>query len=148
MQAPTSVCSSFKASLADLVTKLELTQPNFVRCIAPNRQQLPNLFAEEEVKRQLQYTGVMETVRIRREGFAIRLFFDEFLARYLLIQYTFSTVLPAEPRDRCEVILSHAKCTPQNWQVRCKAKARAGIMGSFGVFLAEWMAAGSWRDLL
>ena len=116
MQAAATVCGSFKASLNELVTKLSLTQPAFVRCIAPNAKQEPSNFVTEHVQRQLRYTGVMETVRIRREGYAVRLFFDEFVARYTMIHYTFNKPLLKDPKAACEQLLRECKC--EGWAVR------------------------------
>eukprot|EP00730_Choanoeca_flexa_P004587 TRINITY_DN11741_c1_g1_i1.p1 TRINITY_DN11741_c1_g1~~TRINITY_DN11741_c1_g1_i1.p1 ORF type:complete len:1538 (+),score=425.01 TRINITY_DN11741_c1_g1_i1:39-4616(+) len=109
-KAAATVCASFKASLNELVTKLTMTQPSFVRCIAPNNKQQPNFYVAEQVQRQLRYTGVMETVRIRREGYAVRLYFDEFVARYAMIHYTFDKALPKDDKAACETILRESKC--------------------------------------
>ena len=38
-------------------------------------------FDDELVAKQLKYTGVMETVNIRRQGFALRLPFETFIHR-------------------------------------------------------------------
>jgi hypothetical protein len=46
--------------------------PHFVRCIKPNRANSPAVWEEEYVLAQLKYTGMLETIRIRKEGFAVR----------------------------------------------------------------------------
>lgn len=46
-QPPQSLSSYFRASLTDLVIKLELTEPSFVRCIAPNTKQKPDVWEPE-----------------------------------------------------------------------------------------------------
>ena len=68
-------------SLADLMSKMRAATPHFVRCVKPNATQSAQRFDAAFVQRQLRYTGVMETVRIRREGFSLRLPFTEFLER-------------------------------------------------------------------
>lgn len=45
--------------------------------------QEPGLFEPEVVMAQLRYSGVLETVRIRKEGFPVRLPFQMFIDRYL-----------------------------------------------------------------
>ena len=45
----------------------------------------PNQFDEEIVLRQLRYTGMLETVRIRQAGFNVRLTFDEFIHHYRIL---------------------------------------------------------------
>ena len=59
-------------------------------------EQEANLFDDEIVLRQLRYTGMLETVRIRQAGFNVRLTFDEFIHHYRillprgLLRFTFS----------------------------------------------------------
>lgn len=55
----------------------------FYRCIRPNEQKLPDDFEPDKVTIQLRYTGVLETTRIRREGYSHRIPFAEFLKRYV-----------------------------------------------------------------
>ena len=82
---------------------LEKTNPHFVRCIKSNNHKAPCLFDEELVLRQLRYTGMVQTVRIRKAGYSVRITFEVHTymymygcseCRFLLLAYpTFS------PRD-------------------------------------------------
>lgn len=56
--------------------------PQFVRCIKPNDSKSPHFFDKDKVVKQLRYTGVLETIRIRQNGFSHRIPFNEFLKRY------------------------------------------------------------------
>ena len=51
------------------------------RCIKPNKQQVARDFDSDFVMKQLRYTGVMETIRIRRHGYPTRLSFADFVER-------------------------------------------------------------------
>lgn len=46
---------------------------------------IPNTFDEATVQRQLRYTGMLETVRIRQAGFNVRLSYDEFIQLYRIL---------------------------------------------------------------
>ncbi|CAL8085899.1 unnamed protein product [Calicophoron daubneyi] len=72
----------FKRSLDSLMRTLQGCQPFFVRCIKPNDMKRPGLFDRELCVRQLRYSGMMETIRIRQAGYPIRHKFDEFVDRY------------------------------------------------------------------
>ena len=47
------------------------------------------------VKKQLQYSGVTDTVRIRRQGYPVRLDFAEFVQQYRVLAFDLSTPIPA-----------------------------------------------------
>lgn len=49
--------------------------------LGPSLQE-PGLFEPDVVMAQLRYSGVLETVRIRKEGFPVRLPFQVFIDRY------------------------------------------------------------------
>ena len=51
-----------------------------MRCIKPNAAQAPKVYEEKLVIQQLRYLGVMETVRIRRAGFPVRIPFEQLQA--------------------------------------------------------------------
>ncbi|XP_042587979.1 myosin-IIIb-like [Cyprinus carpio] len=73
-----SVGAQFKHSLAVLMEKMFAAGPHFVRCIKPNRSKQPDQLDSKLVMDQLRYNGLMETIRIRRDGFSWRPAFKEF----------------------------------------------------------------------
>lgn len=44
--------------------------------------QKPGVFDDDLVSSQLKHSGVLETIRIRRQGYPVRMLFCEFLFRY------------------------------------------------------------------
>uniref|UniRef100_H2YRX4 Myosin VIIAb n=1 Tax=Ciona savignyi TaxID=51511 RepID=H2YRX4_CIOSA len=80
-----TLCEQFKKSLDSLMRTLSACQPFFVRCIKPNETKSAHNFDRELVARQLRYSGMMETIRIRRAGYPIRYSFSEFIDRYWLV---------------------------------------------------------------
>ncbi|KAK7125339.1 hypothetical protein R3I93_020882 [Phoxinus phoxinus] len=80
-----SVGAQFKHSLAVLMEKMFAASPHFVRCIKPNRSKQPDQLDSKLVMDQLRYNGLMETIRIRRDGFSWRPTFREFAERYNIL---------------------------------------------------------------
>ena len=80
-----SVATQFKLSLQSLVDDLEQTQPHYIRCIKPNSKKAPNALAAGEVLKQLRYSGMMEAIRIRREGYALREDHSSFYNRFSVL---------------------------------------------------------------
>ena len=53
------------------MVNLNAAEPHFVRCIKPNLHKAPADYDNVLVTKQLRYTGMLETTRIRREGFVL-----------------------------------------------------------------------------
>ena len=62
---------------------LSRCHPYFIRCIKPNKTKVPLEFDDHMVMEQLRYSGMLETIRIRRAGYPVRLTFADFIDRYV-----------------------------------------------------------------
>ncbi|KAJ1522409.1 hypothetical protein ONE63_002697 [Megalurothrips usitatus] len=82
---PMTVTAQFQQSLHSLMDTLNQANPFFIRCIKSNGDKIPNKFDEDTVQRQLRYTGMLETVRIRQAGYNVRLTYDEFVQLYRIL---------------------------------------------------------------
>ncbi|XP_049939192.1 unconventional myosin-IXa-like [Schistocerca serialis cubense] len=82
---PQTVTAQFQQSLHSLMDTLNHANPFFIRCIKSNADKIPNKFDNETVQRQLRYTGMLETVRIRQAGYNVRLTYDEFIQLYRIL---------------------------------------------------------------
>lgn len=80
-----SVGTQFRGSLHSLVADLERTQPHYIRCIKPNSAKSAGAFTSGEVLKQLRYSGMMEAIRIRREGYALREEHESFFNRFSVL---------------------------------------------------------------
>ncbi|XP_073517734.1 unconventional myosin-VIIa isoform X3 [Phyllobates terribilis] len=116
-RSPT-LSSQFKRSLELLMRTLSVCQPFFVRCIKPNEYKKPMLFDRELCIRQLRYSGMMETIRIRRAGYPIRYTFVEFVDRYRVLM---PGVKPAykqgDLRGTCQRIAECVLGKDDDWQI-------------------------------
>ncbi|CAN0116442.1 unnamed protein product, partial [Discosporangium mesarthrocarpum] len=68
-----------------LCQSLAKCRPHYVRCIKPNGEKQPNGFNYDVVTHQVKYLGLQENIRVRRQGYAHRLPFAEFLRRYRFV---------------------------------------------------------------
>ncbi|CAM9271434.1 unnamed protein product, partial [Phaeothamnion confervicola] len=80
-----SVSAQFRASLAELMATIARTSPSYIRCVKPNHRKVPGALDATEVLRQLRYSGMMEAIRIRREGYALREDLTAFYRRYRML---------------------------------------------------------------
>jgi myosin heavy subunit len=121
-----TVSTYFRYSLMELVSAMALAQPTFIRCLVPNR--LPSKishitydhtsyfphnftfdssqFDETVVLEQIRYSGLFETIEIRRHGYSHRIFFDDFISVYsCLIDFKDKSLINNDKKQICELIL-------------------------------------------
>ncbi|XP_072484009.1 unconventional myosin-IXa isoform X3 [Notamacropus eugenii] len=79
---PPSISAQFQVSLNKLMETLGQAEPYFVKCIRSNAEKLPLRFSDPLVRRQLRYTGMLETVRIRLSGYSCKYSFQDFVDHF------------------------------------------------------------------
>ncbi|KAM7141929.1 unconventional myosin-IXb isoform 9-T9 [Molossus nigricans] len=94
---PPSISAQFQTSLNKLLEALGKAEPFFIRCIRSNAEKKELCFDEELVLQQLRYTGMLETVRIRRSGYSAKYTFQDFTEQ-------FQVLLPKNTQPCREVI--------------------------------------------
>ncbi|XP_036409648.1 unconventional myosin-IXb-like isoform X2 [Megalops cyprinoides] len=77
-----SISAQFQVSLSKLLETLGKAEPFFIRCIRSNAEKKEMFFDEALVLQQLRYTGMLETVRIRRSGYSAKYTFQEFTEQF------------------------------------------------------------------
>uniref|UniRef100_A0AAY5EX16 Myosin IXb n=1 Tax=Electrophorus electricus TaxID=8005 RepID=A0AAY5EX16_ELEEL len=83
---PPSISAQFQTSLVRLLDTLRKAEPFFIRCIRSNAEKVKEMqFDEDLVLRQLRYTGMLETVRIKRSGYGVKYTFKEFTEEYRVL---------------------------------------------------------------
>uniref|UniRef100_A0A8D0KQG8 Myosin IXB n=1 Tax=Strix occidentalis caurina TaxID=311401 RepID=A0A8D0KQG8_STROC len=82
---PPSISAQFQTSLNKLLETLGKAEPFFIRCIRSNAEKEEMLFDESLVLQQLRYTGMLETVRIRRSGYSAKYTFQEFIDQFQVL---------------------------------------------------------------
>lgn len=112
-----SVGSQFRTSLQVLVSDLERTQPHYIRCIKPNLLKSPNAFASGEVLKQLRYSGMMEAIRIRREGYALREDHESFYNRFSVLLSEKDLEAGSGIEHLVKVLSKRLTVTDADWQI-------------------------------
>ncbi|KAL4608041.1 unconventional myosin-IXb [Arapaima gigas] len=82
---PPSISAQFQASLSKLMETLGRADPFFIRCIRSNAAKKEMCFDDSLVLQQLRYTGMLETVRIRRSGYSAKYTFQEFVEQFRVL---------------------------------------------------------------
>ncbi|CAG5130111.1 unnamed protein product, partial [Candidula unifasciata] len=109
-----TVATYFRYSLMDLLNKMVAGTPHFVRCLKPNDLKEPGNFHADRIITQLRYTGVLETTRIRRQGYSHRIAFSEFLKRYHVLGFRYDEAVSVNG-ESCIRLLNNLGMT--NWAI-------------------------------
>ncbi|XP_068136681.1 unconventional myosin-VIIb isoform X2 [Hyperolius riggenbachi] len=108
----------FKQSLEQLMKILASCQPYFIRCIKPNDSKKPLIFDRELCIRQLKYSGMMETIRIRKAGYPIRYTFSDFFHRFRVLLPLTSQNRNKKDDQACSIdICGEILGTSEDWKV-------------------------------
>ncbi|XDV22838.1 hypothetical protein PO909_027642 [Leuciscus waleckii] len=82
---PPSISAQFQTSLSKLLETLGKAEPFFIRCLRSNAEKREMCFDEALIVQQLRYTGMLETVRIRRSGYGAKYTFQEFTEQFRVL---------------------------------------------------------------
>ncbi|KPP74615.1 myosin-11-like [Scleropages formosus] len=119
----------YKESLTKLMTTLHNTQPNFVRCIIPNHEKRAGKLDAYLVLDQLRCNGVLEGIRICRQGFPNRIIFQEFRQRYEILA---ASAIPKgfmDGKQACCLMIKHLDLDPNLYRIgQSKVFFRTGVL--------------------
>ncbi|XP_076409334.1 unconventional myosin-IXb isoform X40 [Peromyscus maniculatus bairdii] len=110
---PPSISAQFQTSLNKLLEALGKAEPFFIRCIRSNAEKKELCFDDELVLQQLRYTGMLETVRIRRSGYSAKYTFQDFTEQ-------FQVLLPKDVqpcREAIAALLEKLQVDGRNYQI-------------------------------
>ncbi|XP_027250646.1 unconventional myosin-IXb isoform X3 [Cricetulus griseus] len=110
---PPSISAQFQTSLNKLLEALGKAEPFFIRCIRSNAEKKELCFDDELVLQQLRYTGMLETVRIRRSGYSAKYTFQDFTEQ-------FQVLLPRDVqpcREAIATLLGKLQVDGRNYQI-------------------------------
>ncbi|XP_058256600.1 unconventional myosin-IXb isoform X3 [Hemibagrus wyckioides] len=109
---PPSISAQFQTSLSKLLETLAKAEPFFIRCLRSNAEKREMFFDEALILQQLRYTGMLETVRIRRSGYGAKYTFQEFIEQYRVL-------LPkdASSPEEISALLQNLKLDAKTYQI-------------------------------
>ncbi|KAF4080350.1 hypothetical protein AMELA_G00169200 [Ameiurus melas] len=119
----------YKEQLANLMTTLRNTNPNFVRCIIPNHEKKAGKLDAHLVLDQLKCNGVLEGIRICRQGFPNRIIFQEFRQRYELLTPNAIPKGFMDGKQACVLMLKALELDSNLYRIgQSKVFFRAGVL--------------------
>ncbi|XP_064423689.1 myosin-10 isoform X3 [Latimeria chalumnae] len=119
----------YKESLTKLMATLRNTNPNFVRCIIPNHEKRAGKLDPHLVLDQLRCNGVLEGIRICRQGFPNRIVFQEFRQRYEILTPNAIPKGFMDGKQACAQMIRALELDPNLYRIgQSKIFFRAGVL--------------------
>uniref|UniRef100_A0A8D0H4I8 Myosin-9 n=1 Tax=Sphenodon punctatus TaxID=8508 RepID=A0A8D0H4I8_SPHPU len=119
----------YKEQLAKLMATLRNTNPNFVRCIIPNHEKKAGKLDPHLVLDQLRCNGVLEGIRICRQGFPNRVVFQEFRQRYEILTPNSIPKGFMDGKKACVLMIKALELDPNLYRIgQSKVFFRAGVL--------------------
>uniref|UniRef100_A0A3B4ETY2 Myosin-9 n=1 Tax=Pundamilia nyererei TaxID=303518 RepID=A0A3B4ETY2_9CICH len=119
----------YKEQLSKLMATLRNTNPNFVRCIIPNHEKKAGKLDPHLVLDQLRCNGVLEGIRICRQGFPNRIVFQEFRQRYEILTPNAIPKGFMDGKQACVLMIKSLELDPNLYRIgQSKVFFRAGVL--------------------
>ncbi|KAM9857328.1 myosin-9-like [Aulostomus maculatus] len=119
----------YKEQLSNLMATLRNTNPNFVRCIIPNHEKKAGKLEPHLVLDQLRCNGVLEGIRICRQGFPNRIVFQEFRQRYEILTPNAIPKGFMDGKQACDLMIKALELDPNLYRIgQSKVFFRAGVL--------------------
>ena len=130
-----SVGERFRSQLRSLVQVLDSTNSWYIRCLKPNNEKAPFSYDSHLILNQLRYLGMMDIVRIKREGFPVHTSPTEFLGYYWYLVQDKRMLHDGTPETEViESIMKSLHVSPYEWQM---GRTQIFIKGSVAELLVD-----------
>jgi myosin-7 len=112
-----TVGDTFRQQLVALVDILANTNPWYVRCLKPNHNKAADDYDDDLIITQLRYSGMLDIIRIRREGFPVHVPASTFLDKYRCLASKDPRPLPKDEKKAAAQILRSLNLPETEWQI-------------------------------
>ena len=75
----------FCKEMKQLKKELKACNHHYVRCLKPNELKKPFIFHSNFIFNQIQYLGILATIQVRKNGFPMRRYYEDFCDYYKII---------------------------------------------------------------
>jgi myosin heavy subunit len=140
----TSVGLTFLRQINAMVSDLNSTRCNFVRCLKPNARMLPGEFDPQYTVTQLRHTGMLQCCELLKHGYPTRIAYAEVRERYTPHLPTSVTKLDLSDRDFAHAVLYGFEVERELYQVCAVRGSSVGGCAFMGGWADARRGGGGW----
>ena len=94
------ITGKFRAEIKSLMKELISCESNYVRCLKPNEQKKEFYVTPMFLFNQIKYLGILDTIKVRKQGFPTRKTYEEFFKDYFV---PFMNIIKSKNSDKNKV---------------------------------------------
>mgnify|MGYP002626041218 CR=1 FL=1 len=94
------ITGKFRAEIKSLMKELISCETNYVRCLKPNEQKKEFFVTPVFLFNQIKYLGILDTIKVRKQGFPSRKKYEEFFKDYFI---PFMSIVKSKDSDKNKV---------------------------------------------
>jgi len=136
---------SYISQLNEVMEILQRTEPHFVRCIIPNLTKTPGKLDYKLVRNQLRSNGILEGIRIVRQGYPNRMSFMQFKSNYHMLSSKPADSQFADAKEFSKALLKELNISEELFRVgNTKLFFKAEVIGTIedlkGLKMSKWVS--------
>ena len=128
------ISGKFRAEMQTLVKELKSCQSSYIRCLKPNEQKKEFFVTPMFLFNQVQYLGILDTIKVRKEGFPVRIEYDSFFEQY---KFIFSQIVFSDDSDISKTQQIIIKLLPNLDEIHNENSSPQFLLGKTKIFMKQ-----------
>ena len=128
------ISGKFRKEMQALVKELKSCDSSYVRCIKPNEQKKEFFVTPTFMFNQIQYLGILDTIKVRKAGFPSRKEYNDFFNEY---NFLFPLIINSKDSDKNKTQRIIEKLLPNLNEIHNEDKNPQFLLGKTKIFMKQ-----------
>ena len=128
------ITGKFRADIKSLMKELISCETNYVRCLKPNEQKKEFFVTPVFLFNQIKYLGILDTIKVRKQGFPSRKKYEEFFKDYFV---PFMSIVKSKDSDKNKVEQIIKRLVPNLSEIHNELLNPKYLLGKSKIFMKQ-----------
>ena len=128
------ISGKFRGEIRSLVKELKSCESSYVRCLKPNEQKKEFFITPMLLYNQIQYLGIFDTIKVRKEGYPTRIEYKDFLSQYIFL---FPKIINNNDSNDNKVIQIIQRLIPNLEDIHNENNSPLFLLGNNKIFMKQ-----------